>query len=178
MNEKYRHPEMKKQIIIELWRQTGKQSAGTSELELIQQGLFARFGDGAGESPASIARTLADHGVLLRHPEIIEADLRWRQNRMNAFFSPEELNFETLEGATALIEKIERLRREFSDDDARFELLRQSVRRIKGELELMTRRQLAQELAQWLTVWLQNPSIFGEWLGLRRATAEFRERFG
>ena len=168
---------MKKQVIIELWRETGKQTAGASELELLQQGLSARFGGGVAESPASIARTLADHGVTLRHPEIMEADQRWRHARMTALFSPEDLNVGTLEAATALIQKIERLRREFGVDDAMLESLRQFVRRLKGELELMTNRPLAQELAQWLTVWLQSPQIFEEWLALRRATAEFRERF-
>ena len=112
----------------------------------------------------------------------MEADLRWRQERMAALFSRAELNFENVEGATALIEKIERLRREYGDDDERFEHLRQSVRRLKSELELLAkrdkRRQLAQELSQWLTIWLQNPAIFAEWLALRRATAEFREQFG
>ena len=164
---------MKKQVIIELWRETGKQSAGAPELELIQQGLSARLG--AAESPASIARMLADQGVLLRHPEIMDADLRWRQ--VNALFSPEELNFGTIEAASALIEKIELLRREFEGEDGKLEQLRRSVMRMKSELELMRNRPLAQELAQWLTVWLQNPAIFGEWLDLRRATAEFKERF-
>jgi hypothetical protein len=175
---------MKKQVIIELWRETGKQTAGASELELLQQGLFARFGAGGSESPASIARTLADHGITLRHPEILAADQRWRQSRMTAPFSPEDLNIGTLEAATALIQKIEHLRREFGADDSMLESLRQSVRGIKSELELLAKRekaektrQLAQELAQWLTVWLQNPQIFEEWLALRRATAEFRERF-
>lgn len=166
---------MKKQVIIELWRETGKQTAGASELELLQQGLLARLG--GSESPASIARTLADHGVTLRHPEIMEADQRWRHARMTAPFSPEDLNVGTLEAATALIQKIERLRREFGGDETMLEHLRQSVRRMKGELELMTKPPLARELAQWLTVWLQNPQIFEEWLALRRATAEFRERF-
>lgn len=168
---------MKKQVIIELWRETGKQTAGASELELLQQGLLERVGGGAAESPASIARTLADHGVTLRYPEIMEADQRWRHTRMTALFSPEELSFGTLEAATALIQKIERLRLEFAGNDTMLESLRQSVRRMKGELELMTNRPMAQELAQWLTVWLQNPQIFEEWLALRRATAEFRERF-
>ena len=175
---------MKKQLIIELWRETGKQTAGASELELLQQGLLARFGVGGSESPASIARTLADQGVTLRHPEILAADQRWRHARMMATFSPEDLNVETLEGATSLIQKIEHLRREFGADDSMLESLRQSVRRMKNELELLATRekaektrQLAQELAQWLTVWLQNPQIFEEWLDLRRATDEFRERF-
>jgi len=166
---------MKKQVIIELWRETGKQTAGGSELELLQQGLFARFGAGGSESPASIARTLADHGVTLRHPEILEADQRWRHARMTGLFSPEDLNVGTLEAATALIQKIERLRQQLGSDE---EYLRQSVRRMKSELELMTNQPLAQELAQWVTVWLQNPQIFEEWFALRRATAEFRERFG
>ena len=93
---------------------------------------------------------------------------------MTALFSPEDLNVGTIEAAIALIQKIEHLRREFDGDD---EHLRQSVRRMKSELELMTTPALAQELAQWLTVWLQNPQIFEDWLALRRATAEFRERF-
>ena len=175
---------MKKQVIIELWRETGKQTAGASELELLQHGLLTRFGAGGAESPTSIARTLADHGVSLRHPEILEADQRWRHDRMTALFSPEDLSVGTLEAATALIQKVERLRHEFAADDAMLESLRQSVRRMKSELELLAKRekaektrQLAQELAQWVTVWLQNPQIFGEWLALRRATAEFRERF-
>jgi hypothetical protein len=174
MSERNR-PEIKKQVIIELWRESGKQKAGASELELLQQGLLARFG--GPESPASIARTLADHGVTLRHPEIIEADHRWRHARMTALFSPDDLNVGTLEAALALIQKIERLCREIGGDGAMLGHLRQSVRRMKGELELMTKLPLAQELAQWLTVWLQNPQIFEEWLALRRATAEFRERF-
>jgi hypothetical protein len=168
---------MTKQVIIELWRETGKQTAGARELELLQHGLSARFGAGGLASPASIARTLADHGVTLRHPEIIEADRRWRHARMTALFPPEDLNVGTLEAATALIQKIERLRREFANDEGMIESLRHSVRRMKGELELMTNRPLEQELAQWLTVWLQNPQIFEEWLALRRATADFRERF-
>ena len=166
---------MKKQVIIELWKETGKQTAGAPELELLQQGLSARFG--VPESPASIARTLADHGVTLRHPEILQADQRWRHARLTALFSPEDLNVGTLEAALALIQKIERLRREFSGNAAMLEHLRQCVRRMKSELELMTNPPLAQELAQWLTVWLQNPQIFEDWLALRRATAEFRERF-
>jgi len=166
---------MKKQVIIELWKETGKQTAGAPELELLQQGLSARFG--VPESPASIARTLADHGVTLRHPEILEADQRWRHARMTALFSPDELNIGTIEAATALIQKIERLRLEFGADEGLIESLRQSVRRMKGELELMREQPLARELAQWLTVWLQNPQIFEEWLALRRSTAEFRQMF-
>jgi len=180
MSEKYRahNPEIKKQVIIELWRQTGKQSAGVAELGLIQQGLLERLGAGAPESPASIARVLADHGVVLRHPEVVEADVRWRQQHLSALFSEEDLNLVTMQAATGLIEKIERLQREFNGDQEKFASLRQSVRELKRELELHVSSELAREVAQWLTIWLQNPQIFSEWLDLRRSTPEFRERFG
>jgi len=180
MSEKYRahNPEIKKQVIIELWRETGKQSAGATELGVIQQGLIEHFGAAASESPAAIARVLADHGVALRHPEILEADVRWRQERLTSLFSEEDLNLGTIESATALIEKLERLRREFDGDEVKLEDLRQSVRELKRELELHVSSELAREVAQWLTIWLQNPQIFSQWLDLRRSTPEFRDRFG
>ena len=129
---------MKQQVIIELWEQTGKQSAGASELDLIQQALLARFGAGVVESPASIARTLADHGVPLQHPGVLEADLRWRQGQMTALFSPEELNLETLEAAISLIEKIENLHRQF--ENSALENLRQSVLQMKIETRNVSRQ--------------------------------------
>jgi hypothetical protein len=168
-------------VIMELWEQTGKQSAGPSELDLIQQALLTR---GLVESPASIARALADQGVPLEHPGVLEADLRWRQEQMTALFSTEELELGTLEAANSLIEKIERLRRQFENDKSMLENLRQSVRQMRSELELLAarervlkKRQLAEEFGQWLLVWLQNPQIFEDWLALRRSTVEFKERF-
>ena len=178
MSAKNRKPVTKLEVIVELWEQMGRESAGAAELELIQQGLAEHFGADATESPASIARILADHGARLEHPEILQADALWRERRQ--LFTFEDLNFGTLDAATALIEKIETLRGEFEGETAKFEGLRQQVRQIKTELELLatTREKgLAQEVAQWLAIWLQNPQIFGEWLALRRATAEFKDRF-
>jgi len=135
-----------------------------------------------GVSPASIARALADHGARLRHPDILTTDVRWRER--NLLLAPEDLTFGTLQAALALIEKIQRLREEFEDNPAALEHLRQSVLQIKNELELLAasekcgNRELASEVAQWLTVWLQTPQIFQEWLSLRHATPDFQERFG
>jgi hypothetical protein len=181
MSADNRKPVTKQQLVVEVWEQTGKESAGAVELDLIQQGLVAHFGAVAYESPASIARTLADHGVLLRHPEVLEADLRWRER--HELFTPADLNFGALEAAITLIGKIEGLRRQFDGQSSMFEHLRQRVRHIKTELELLAAKQktgekeLAQEVVQWLTVWLENPQIFQEWLDLRRSTAEFKDRF-
>ena len=169
----------KELLIIDVWKPLDKEVLGAAELELIRETIIQRFGTSV--SPASIARALADHGVRLGHPEILEADARWREH--SALLTQEDLTFGTLEAATALLEKIESLRRRFEQEQLMLEHLLQEVRRVKSELELMaasekaSNKALAGELAQWLVIWLQNPQIFPEWLALRRATPEFQQRF-
>jgi hypothetical protein len=161
------------EFIIDAWERQGNDAIGAPEIDVVQQELAEHFGT---VSPAVIARIVADEGGRLVHPEVLLADVQWRERRQ--LFSPEELTFGTIEGATGLMEKIQRL--PFDEG------LRQAVREIKAELELVTGsrtvsqnlRELAGEVVQWLAIWLQNPQIFAEWLVLRRSTAEFRERFG
>ncbi|HEX3252272.1 MAG TPA: hypothetical protein VHS05_22740 [Pyrinomonadaceae bacterium] len=160
----------KELLIIDAWKPLDKEVVGASELGLIRESIVERFG--ADVSPASIARALADHGARLGHPEILQADVRWRES--NLCFTPEDLTIDTLEDATALMEKLENLRGQL--EKPQVEQLYYQVRQLKSELELMP-TSLGQELAQWLTIWLQNPQIFAEWLDLRRATKEFRARF-
>ena len=162
----------KELLIIDAWKPLDKEVVGASELESIRETIANRFGTDV--SPAFIARALADHGAKLGHPEILQADVRWRES--NLVFTPEDLTFETLESATALMDKIESLRRQLESDKPKLEQLYQQVRQLKSELELMP-TSLGQELAQWLAIWLQNPQIFSDWLALRRDTAEFRAQF-
>ncbi|HEX7774333.1 MAG TPA: hypothetical protein VF435_18050, partial [Pyrinomonadaceae bacterium] len=158
-------------LIIDVWKPMDKEVVGAPELESIQETIAERFGTSV--SPASIARALADHGVRLAHPEILQADLHWRER--NQLFTPEDLTFGTIDAANALVQKIESL--------AENERLRHEVRQFKTELDLLAandkapNRELAQEVAQWLTIWLQTPRIFSEWLSLRRSTADFQSRF-
>lgn len=166
-------------LIIDVWKPMDKEVVGAPELESIQETIVERFGTSV--SPASIARALADHGVRLGHPEILQTDLRWRER--NHLFTPQDLTFGSLYAANALIERIETLRREFENDAGMAERLRHEVRQFKTELDLLAanetapNRELAQEVAQWLTIWLQTPQIFSEWLSLRRDTADFQARF-
>jgi hypothetical protein len=164
----------KDQVILDVWNKSGKAIVNAEELNLIQEALSERFGSES--SPASIARVLADHGARLGHPEVLQADVRWRERQH--VFMPDDLAFDTIDTAFAFIEKLQQV------DDP--QSLRQSVQHIKHELEHLLlvptvsehRRAVAREAAQWLTVWLQNPQIFSEWLELRRSTDEFRELFG
>ena len=164
----------REQLILETWSRIGTDVVGAAELSLIQDALIQRFGSES--SPASIARVLADHGARLGHPEILQADTRWRESQH--FFTPDDLSFDSITAAFAFIEKLQQAQ----DQPA----LRQAVQQIKYELEYLAtsskapanRRAVAHEASQWLTVWLQNPQIFTEWLELRRSTNEFRELFG
>jgi len=164
----------KDQVIVEVWEKTAKDVVSASDLTMIRDALIQRFGSDS--SPASIARVLADHGARLGHPEILQADTRWREHQH--IFAPDDLAFDTIDAALAFIEKLRQARDQPS--------LRQSVQQIKHELDYLatslkapaSRRAVAREAAQWLTVWLQNPQIFPEWLDLRRSTDEFRELFG
>lgn len=164
----------KDQVILEIWKRSGNDLVTAHELNLIQRALSERFGSDA--SPASIARVLADYGARLAHPEVLQSDTRWRERQHS--FTSDDLAFDSITAAFAFIEKL----RQAEDQSS----LRQSVQLIKHELDYLAgsstapanRRAVAREAAQWLTVWLQNPQIFSEWLDLRRSTNEFRELFG
>src|SRR5213594_3187379 len=87
----------KHDLILEVWNKSGSESAGAYELGLIQQALEQQFGRGAVASPASLARRLADNGIPLRHPEVLEADSSWRESRFHELFGPGELTFGSLD---------------------------------------------------------------------------------
>ena len=163
------------QFIVDWWSENGNETAGAAELDQVQQALVERFGAQGRESPAVIARTLADNGVRLKHPEVLEADVRWREQ--SSLFTSEELNFTSIDAAIAFADKLAGLQQGPE--------LRSLVLQLKAELEWVAKsmrvpladRLVALEVARWLTIWLQNPPIFPEWLVLRRDSAEFRERF-
>jgi len=165
------------QFILDWWTENGNEPAGAAELDQIQQALLESFGAQGREGPASIARTLADNGVRLKHPEILDADVHWREREQVSLFTSEELNFTSIEAAIVFVEKLAGL--------PQGPELRSFVLQLKIELEVVAKsmriplpdRLVAVEVAHWLTVWLQNPAIFSDWLVLRRDSAEFRERF-
>ncbi|HKZ81232.1 MAG TPA: hypothetical protein VJ124_23380 [Pyrinomonadaceae bacterium] len=129
-----------------------------------------------------MARTLAEAGAVLRHPEILELDREWREDLLLAH-PLAELSFVSLEEAAASLELLESWRREYAEQGSQTKLasLRKLALKIKNETLLITtskhvhsrRRQEAGEIVLWLTIWLQQPTIFNEWLTLRRRSPEF-----
>jgi hypothetical protein len=48
---------------------------------------------------------------------------------------------------------------------------------LRANVDAVT-RQLNAEIANWLTVWLQTPDVFENWVSLRQKSSEFVDKFG
>jgi hypothetical protein len=167
----------KTEVILEAWSECDAQTAGSAELAAIQKTLRETIG--AVESPARIARVLADEGIRLRHPEVINFDSAWRHRKIYELFGEGELEFDTLENALDSVNRVDDLFMLFESegDSEGAKAVVELIREVKTEL--VTRKgSLAREVGQWLTVWLQNPQIFSDWLSLRRSSPEFIREFG
>ncbi len=184
----------RRELTIEVWVGLGRPAVGENELREIQRAIAKRFGEGAVDSPASMARLLADDGAELRHPEVIEFDAHWRQaqiERSAADFSVFD-RFDAaqplrLKQAEVLIKKLEKLRKKFErggDEQGLRQLLdgvvsaKQAAQSLAKSDQLDERVRAEQaEIAQWLAVWIRTPKIFAEWLELRRRSPDFRSKF-
>ena len=158
-----------------LWEESSAESVGERELIYLQQRLFEGFD--MVESPARIARTLADNHIPLRHPGVLAADSKWREDQINKAPDLLEFDFESLDNAISSMKRLETLRVRFlsEGDEARWQIVVEHARDLKLELARKP-TELAKEIVQWLAIWLQNPDIFEDWSDLRQNSAEFRER--
>ncbi|HEX8146146.1 MAG TPA: hypothetical protein VF591_03000 [Pyrinomonadaceae bacterium] len=177
----------KRELMIEVWEHLDCESVGAKELEAVREAVRERFGEGAVESPARVARVLADEGAELRHAEVLELDARWRtQDPYEAAFR-NVLKFSTFEEAAQSIRRLDNLRKQFrrKGDKAGLRRVQETVLKGKQRAQMIARnpavnerkRQEKAEMAEWFTVWLNQPEIFEDWLALRLASKDFRARF-
>ncbi len=194
MDDSQRQPGSKQAFIVAEWHRLGGKAIGRKELRKIQRALHEKFGEGGVESPAKLARVLADEGAELRHPEVIEFDAEWREKKIEketTKFSGLErfLNAKPmrLDEAESLIKKLEQTRQssEHKEDVLNVQRLLDIAINARRAAELLandstlkqTQRKEQKEIAQWLAVWLQTPNIFDDWLDLRRRSPDFRKKF-
>ncbi|MFL6255107.1 MAG: hypothetical protein ACJ74T_08780 [Pyrinomonadaceae bacterium] len=177
----------KRELMIEVWEHLDCESVGAKELEAVREAVRERFGEGAVESPTRVARVLADEGAELRHAEVLELDARWRtQDPYEAAFR-NVLKFSTFEEAAQSIRRLDNLRKQFRRKNDREGLRRVQATVLKGKqrAQMIARNQSVNErkraekteMAEWFTVWLNQPEIFEDWLALRLASKDFRARF-
>lgn len=178
----------KRDLMIEVWERLDCESVGATELLEIEQAVRERFGDGAVESPASVARLLADEGAELRHAEVLELDARKRASDPYEAMFRNVLKFSDFTQAASSIKRLENLRRQFARKKDRDGLRRVNETALKGKQRALMisgnravdekKRAEKAEIAHWFTVWLQQPEIFEDWLHLRLRSKDFRAQFG
>ncbi len=177
----------KNDLIIEVWEKLDCESVGAAEISAIEIVILERFGDGAVESPMITARLLADEGAELRHAEIMELDVQRRlESPYDAMFR-NVLKFSDFKQTLISIRRLENLRQKFIKENDRegLRLMRETAVKGKTRAQMIAKndrvenkkRAEKQEIAEWFTIWLQNPEIFENWLILRRASPDFIERF-
>jgi hypothetical protein len=178
----------KPELIIDVWERLDCESVGARELAEIQRSVSDQFGAGAVDSPATVARLLADEGAVLRHPEVIDYDSQWRAQGFADEFFPAAANFESLREAVASIRVIDERRQELEAECRELDLarLRQTLLSVRKDRLLVARSKVvnarqrleANEIAEWLRVWLEAPDLFNDWLELRQRSADYLGRFG
>jgi hypothetical protein len=183
----------KRQRVIAIWRSLGEPKIGENQLRRIQEEFCKAIGERDMVSPAAIARMLADEGAELQHPDVIEFDAGWREARLKSdsdkFSELEPFSGQPLSRneAETLINEMERLRQRFvseEDREALTELTRFAADKRRAAESLAkthasdSARVDQSEIAEWFKVWIQNPTLFDDWLALRKSSTEFRDRFG
>ena len=174
-------------LIIEVWEKLDCESVGAEEISAIEKVLLDKFGEGAVESPMIIARILADEGAELRHAEIMELDVQRRlESPYDAMFR-NILKFSDFKQTLTTIRRLENLRRKFVRENDRegLRLVRETAQKGKQRAEMIAKNEKVapekraekQEIAEWFTIWLQNPEIFENWILLRQTSSSFKERY-
>jgi len=177
----------KRDLMIEVWEHLDCESVGGRELEEILGAVRERFGEGAVESPAAVARLLADEGAELRHAEVLELDVRHREHDPYEAMFRNVLKFADFTQAANSIKRLDNLRRQFArtKDQEGLRRVRDTALKGKKRAQMISRNQSVdprkraekEEIAEWFTVWLQQPQIFQDWLELRMRSADFKKRF-
>ncbi|HKP38715.1 MAG TPA: hypothetical protein VJT71_17800 [Pyrinomonadaceae bacterium] len=179
-------PQTRSEFIVTRWRRLGRPAVGARELSAIQAALQKQPGNGFVESPAAIARVLADEGAELRHPEVIECDAAWRAAHIDQLAKREPTDPAealTLAQSKELIEKLERLRSESAAGEIQrirsiaIKARETAQRHARRKALSQTQRAEQIEIAEWLGVWIKTPNLFKDWLELRLRSVEFRSRF-
>jgi hypothetical protein len=178
----------KTDLIIEVWEKLDCESVGAAEIEAIETVVKDVFGEAAVDSPMTFARLLADEGAELRHSEIMELYVQRVSDRPYDAAIRNILKLDNLQSTLGTIRALENLRKKYqsTNDKEGLRLLRETAVRGKDfALETASRknvgavsRHLDTEIANWLTIWLQTPDVFENWVSLRQKSKEFVDMFG
>ena len=174
----------KRETVLEIYDREAMGEVGAREIAQISRALIVELGEGGAMTPAEIARILVDEELPVRFDQIFA--MSSPVERYQRLFD-RLLNLETLDEAESSISRLDRLCRQFerAGDRTGVRLARKlaidardgSLRRASDETRDQPSRAVHAEIAAWLTVWLQTPDLFPQWLELRKASSSFKEAF-
>jgi hypothetical protein len=174
----------KKEMVLEIYDREAMGEVSPHEIAIINQGLIDEFGEGGAMTPAEIARVLVDEDLPVRFDQIF---------RMKSLAEKYEFIFEglainkSLSEAEKSLSRIDELYHKFlrTGDRTRVRFARQTALRAKSNALALShspnldrnKRAEQAEISHWLTIWLETPEIFPQWLELRKATPHFKAAF-
>lgn len=181
------HSRNKTDLVIEVWEKLDCESVGAREIEAIETVVGDRYGESAVDSPMVIARLLADEGAELRHSEIMELYVTRAADKPYDAPLRGALKLGDLTSTLGSIRNLENLRKKYAaeNDKQGLRLARETA--IRGKNDAITAaqksaealgRHIHDEIANWLTIWLQTPDAFEDWVALRQRSADFVGKFG
>ncbi|HUF05400.1 MAG TPA: hypothetical protein VMM38_14645 [Aridibacter sp.] len=178
----------KTDLIIEVWEKLDCECVGASEIEAIETVVREVFGENAADPPVVVARLLADEGAVLRHPEILELDVRRRLDSPYDAMFRNILRYSSFAEAERSLRDLENLRKKLAGDEDRhgLGLLKELVMAARDEARADAKdsrstekeRRYHAEIGEWFTIWLQSSEIFGSWVKVRKSSPAFIEVFG
>lgn len=169
----------KADLIFEVWEKLDCESVGRVEIEAIETAVASAFGVSAVDTPMRLARMLADEGAELRHSEIMELHVERASDIPFEAELRDLIDLKDHETSLRSIRDMENLRRALTRDQKRegLRLLREKAIKAKDMAKASSDGML-REVAEWLTIWLQSPELFENWIILRRNSQDYKQRFG
>jgi hypothetical protein len=154
----------------------------TAEIEQLRRKLIAEHGEEGKSSNEYIAEVLKSMGWKVQMTEREEAEERFEEEFEDI------LHFKTLQDAEVSLTRLDELLRRFRThgEKAAVERVLEIARLGKRRAEMIAhnrkveapKREEKKEIAEWFRIWLETPDAFFDWLEVRRASPEFREKFG
>jgi len=175
-------PKTKKALILETARAMDISKWTTAEVEQLRRKLIADHGEAGKTGSDYVADVLKSMGWKVQLTEREEAEEQFEEE------FDDILHFKTLHDAEVSLTRLDELLRRFRahTEAAAAERVLEIARLGKRRAEMIShnrkvdsrKRDEKREIAEWFRIWLEAPDAFFDWLEVRKASPEFRERFG
>ncbi|HTP69915.1 MAG TPA: hypothetical protein VMJ35_13490 [Dongiaceae bacterium] len=172
----------KKAKILEAARELGIQRWSSAEIDQLRRKLIADHGEEGKSSNDYIADVLKSTGWKVQISEREDAEEQFEEEFEDI------LHFRTLGDAEVSLTRLDELLRRFRahGEPAAVERVMEIARLGKRRAEMIShnrkveekKRAEKREIAEWFRIWLETPDAFFDWLEVRKASPEFRDKFG